>query len=226
MTEYGIYYPASINGKQLDVFLAKGWYRMGQGIFTTNYVIQESRFFRVYWLRYNLQRLQMGTQARQVLKYNRQFTYTVKQLQITDEVESLYSLYRSSLSFEPAESVSSWLLDNQANNIYDSLIIEIRDQDLLVAAGIFDNGQQSIAGILNFYHPRYKKYSLGKYLMLLKIEQAISMGKQWYYPGYIVKDYPKFDYKLFVDKAAAELYIPEHNSWLQYNADLMTDPVI
>ncbi len=226
MTEYGIYYPESITGKQLDVFLAKGWYRMGQGIFTTNYVIQEDKFFRVYWLRYNLQTLVFGKQARLVKKAAEKFSISVKPLMVTEELEQLYRLYKSGLSFEPAESVQSWLFDIQPTNIYDSYVIEIRDNGLLIAAGIFDQGHNSIAGILNFYHPSYKRNSLGKYLMLLKIQHARKMGKLWYYPGYIVKDYPKFDYKLFVDKLSAELFIPEHNCWYTYNADLMTDPII
>lgn len=226
MTEYGIYYPGSITGKQLDVFLAKGWYRMGQGIFTTNYVIQEDKFFRVYWLRYNLQNLVFSKQARQVKKACEQFSVTVKPLQVTEELEQLYQLYKSGLAFEPAESVQSWLFDVQLTNIYNSHVIEIRDNGLLIAAGIFDQGHNSIAGILNCYHPSYKRSSLGKYLMLLKIQHARKLGKQWYYPGYIVKDYPKFDYKLFVDKPSAELFIPEHNCWYAYSADLMTDPVI
>jgi arginine-tRNA-protein transferase len=223
MTEYGIYYPAAISGKQLDIFLAKGWYRMGQGIFTTNYVIQEDKFFRVYWLRYNLHTLKMGRQAQQVARSCKQFQVDVKPLVVTEELEQLYSLYRSSLSFEPAESVKSWLFDMQLTNIYDSHVVEVRDNNLLVAAGIFDAGYRSIAGILNCYHPAYRKNSLGKYLMLEKIRHATALGKQWYYPGYIVKDYPKFDYKLFVDKTAAEIFMPESNCWYLYSAALMAD---
>ncbi len=223
MTEYGIYYPAALTGRQLDVFLAKGWYRMGQGIFTTNYVIQEDHFFRVYWLRYRLKDLQMSRQAKTILKLNSRFTTAIRRLEIDTELEYLYRLYKSSLAFEPAESVQSWLFENQLQNIYDSWIVEIRDNGTLIGAGIFDKGQDAVAGILNCYHPAYKKYSIGKYLILLKIQSALSQNKNWYYPGYSVKDYPKFDYKLFVDKASAELYIPETNQWSSYHQNLMTD---
>lgn len=223
MTEHGIYYPAEISGKQLDAFLAKGWYRMGQGIFTTNYVIQEDSFFRVYWLRYNLALLNPGKRSDQIIKNNKNFTTTIKPLYIDAELEELYRLYKTAISFEPAESVKSWLFERQTHNIYDSYLIEIRDGDLLIAGGIFDKGHDSIAGILNFYHPSYKKFSLGKYLMLLKIEHALSTGKKWYYPGYIVKDYPKFDYKLFIDKASSEILIPEKDQWYSYDINLLRE---
>ena len=69
---------------------------------------------------------------------------------------------------------------------------------------------------MNFYHPDYKKYSLGKYLMLLKINHAKAMGKEWYYPGYIVPGNRRFDYKLFIGIEIAEIWVPESNNWLNY----------
>ena len=57
--------------------------------------------------------------------------------------------------------------------------------------------------------------------MLLKINHAITLGKTWYYPGYIIHGYPKFDYKLFADKNAAEIYTPEFDCWICYDATLI-----
>ena len=74
---------------------------------------------------------------------------------------------------------------------------------------------------MNFYHPDYKKFSLGKYLMLIKIQYALQAEKKLYYPGYIVHNYPRFDYKLFVDSNAAEIYIPERQGWFPYDAALL-----
>lgn len=221
MTEPGIYYPAVLTGDQLDSFLAKGWYRMGQGIFTTHFVIQDDNLYRVYWLRYNLNLLSKSDSSKKIIKINRHFTTSILPLNISAELEELYAHYKSALSFNPAASVQQWLLEEQTNNVYDTTMIEVRDQGKLIAAGIFDKGRHSIAGILNFYHPGYKKYSLGKYLMLLKIEYALAEGIQWYYPGYIVQGYPKFDYKLFADKNAAELFIPEQNQWCRYEDGLI-----
>ena len=221
MTETEIYYPAILSGEQLDSFLEKGWYRMGQGIFTTDFVIQDENLYRVYWLRYNLNLLNRRESSKKIIKINRHFTTSILPLYISAELEELYAHYKTTLTFEPAASVQQWLLEEQTNNVYDTVVIEVRDRGRLIAAGIFDKGRQSIAGILNFYHPAYKKYSLGKYLMLLKIEYAHAEGKQWYYPGYIVQGYPKFDYKLFADKNAAELYIPEQNMWCRYAEGLM-----
>ena len=69
---------------------------------------------------------------------------------------------------------------------------------------------------MNFYNPFYRARSLGKYLMLLKINYAIETGKIYYYPGYIVRGFPKFDYKLFPDQDATEFYDSTREEWVAF----------
>lgn len=223
MTEPSIYYPNTLKAEQLDNFLEKGWYRMGQGIFTTQYIIQQDEVYRVWWLRYVLKSWILGSSSKKIKKINQIFSVTIVPMYINEALEGLYTLYKSQINFEPAESVQHWLYDMDDTNIYDTWMVQIKDGDKLIGAGIFDNGQCSIAGIMNFYHPDYKKYSLGKYLMILKMEYALANGKQWYYPGYIVQDYPKFDYKLFAGKDAAQIFVPEFNRWVWRNDDLLNN---
>ena len=56
------------------------------------------------------------------------------------------------------------------------MMVQVRDGDKLIAVGYFDKGKTAIAGILNMYHPDYKQYSPGKFLMLKKLEYALSQG--------------------------------------------------
>jgi arginine-tRNA-protein transferase len=77
-------------------------------------------------------------------------------------------------------------------------------------------GKNAITGILNFYHPAYNKYSLGKYLILQKIDFALSNNISFYYTGYISTAINKFDYKLFPDVASIEVYLPVERQWLPY----------
>ncbi len=221
MTEPGIYYPDKLSPAQLDAFLAKGWYRMGQGIFTTNYIIQDGKFFRVYWLRYNLLTWAMSKTSQKIWNANQKFTTEIVPLRITQELEDLYQLYKTGLNFEPAATVTNWLYDGKLTQVYNSWLVEVRDEGKLVAAGVFDKSKKSIAGILNFFDPAYRKYSPGKYLMLVKICAAKEQKKQWYYPGYIVHGYSKFDYKLFAGKTDAEIYLPEQNEWSVYDPALL-----
>ena len=223
MNENGIYYPDKLSAVQLDLMLSKGWYRMGTGIFTTNHIFQNYYVYRVFWLRYNCQQILLAKSQQKLLRQNQVFSHRIAPISLSAEMEDLYTLYKTNIDFNPASSVQEWLLDEKKISIFDTWAIEIRDQEVLVAVGIFDKGQNSIAGIMNFYHPYYRRFSLGKYLMLLKIKHAQEQNQKWYYPGYIVYKNPKFDYKLFADKAAAELFYPELNAWCIYDSDMVRD---
>ena len=209
-----IHFPENLTGRQLDEYLSRGWFRMGQTIFTTDVVPLNDSVYAVYWLRIDLRRLKYGKTQKKLFVLNKNFTVTIQPLSINSELEDLFTLYRTAVDFTPPQSVEEYLFLGINQNIYDTYLIQIRDHGKLIAAGIFDNGETSIAGILNFYDPSYKKYSLGKYLMLIKAEHAIKMGKAWYYPGYIASGFSKFNYKLFPDKHATEMYDKDSKTWL------------
>lgn len=216
MLEPTIYYLSNLSGKDLDYFLSIGFYRMGQGIYSTHNVFMQDQFFEVSWIRYFIPSVVFSKSMYKILRNNNRFSTQIKPLIITAEIENLYSIYKSALDFDPAISVTHWLMEEQSHNIFDTYMIEVRDKDILIAVGIFDKGKTGIAGIMNFYHPEYKKFSPGKYLMLAKLQYASTMGMLWYYPGYIVKGYLKFDYKLFMGVASATIYLPEKNVWIPY----------
>lgn len=224
LSENNIYYPEQLNGEELDDFLEMGWYRIGRSLFTTHFILLNDYVYRVFWLRYNLKNIVLSKSQRRLKNRNKQFNVSVKPLEITNEIENLYSIYKTSINFEAAISVQHWLYgDRPPYNVFDTELIEIRDKDKLIAVGIADQGSESIAGIMNFYHPDYKRYSLGKYLMLLKIEQAQRRNLRWYYPGYIVYQRPEFDYKLSFDKRAVEVLIPEMKGWQLYRSQLIEE---
>jgi arginine-tRNA-protein transferase len=209
-------YPKSMSPQELDNYLKLGWYRMGQAIFTTDAIKENENAYPVYWLRIHLKDVEMSKTHHKIFKANKNFTVSVKPLQITDEMEDLNEKYWLS-TIIGSPFLKDALLEGHHESIYSSYAIEIRDDNRLIAVGIFDNGLTSIAGIVNFYHPDYKKYSLGKYLMLLKAQYAFSQGKTWYYPGYIIQGFPKFDYKLFLDRNASEIYLRDQNTWIRFN---------
>lgn len=222
--DFTVYHnPKKLDGTQLDFLLAQGWYRMHQTVFTTKDIILQNCVYNVFWLRYNLDEFLMVKKLQKIINQNADFDISIKPLKLTAEIESLYKIYKSSIKFDHSESVKYWLYGEEPEkfNAFETSLIEIRDHNKLVAVGIFDTGNNSIAGIMNFYDPAYKKFSLGKYLILLKIKYAIAKGMQWYYPGYIVYGYPSFDYKLFVGEENAEIYIPEANNWYKYNREII-----
>jgi arginyl-tRNA--protein-N-Asp/Glu arginylyltransferase len=206
-----------MKGYGLDLCLSRGYFRMQQEIFTCHYVPFDDKLCAVHWLRIVLSSVTYGKSQLRLLRINEKYSVAVKPFILTQELESLYALYRESIQFDAPDSVESCLLDGAMQTMFDTYAVEVRDNEKLIAVGIFDNGAQSIAGIMNFYHPDYRKQSLGKYLMLLKINYARSQQKTYYYPGYIVSNYPKFDYKLFACESATEVFDSRRNRWLPFS---------
>ena len=205
----------SVKGEILDYYLAKGWYRMGMYVFTTAIVQTEEATFPVYWLRYSTPQIRFNKSNLALLKKNKHFTVSYQPLILTKELEDLHTAYYHSINFETSPNLQEFIFE-PGREIFDTHVIEIREAGKLIAAGIFDKGKDSIAGIRIFFHPDYKKYSPGKHLILLKCNFCRLHRINWYYPGYFSPNYPKFDYKLFVDKNSTEVFIPVENTWIAY----------
>jgi len=210
-----IHNPPHIKGSVLDKYLAAGWYRFGNKIFTIDCFTEKETVFPVYWLRYNIQNLKWGKGEEKIFKKNKKFTVIIKPFENSDELERLHDLYFENIDFVTTSTIAE-LLEDLTRSVYNTMLIEIRDQGKLIAAGIFDYGSNSIAGIKNIFHPDYKKYSLGKYLMLLKCDYCKQQNLIWYYPGYFAPGYKKFDYKLSIDPDATEVCLPENRQWVSY----------
>lgn len=208
---------APVAGSLLDDYLAKGFYRYRQLLFTTFYIEYHNVLHDVFWLRTHVPSVQLSSSAKRILKQNKRFSYTISPLQITEEMEALFALYRKHVTFEHAQTVHDNLFGDSLNNIFESYVIKVYDGDTLIAFGCFDKGEKSIAGILNAYHPNYKKYSLGKYLILLKLQYCINHNITYYYTGYIGIGLHYFDYKIFPDENAIQVLLHEPAVWIPYN---------
>ena len=199
-----VHCPRVLHSDELDQYLARGWFRMGQTIFTTNFLNFKHSFYSSIWLRIFLPAHTADKTEQKLLKKNTQFRIEIGQASITPEKEHLFLAYKKNISFDASTSLNTLLYGKADYNIYKTSEINLYDQGKLIAVGFFDLGQTSAAGISSFYDPAYKKYSLGKYLIYLKIDYCKKMGLQYFYPGYFVPGYSLFDYKLEIGKPALQ----------------------
>ena len=93
----------------------------------------------------------------------------------------------------------------------EGLEIEVYDEDQLIACSFFHVGEKSFCGTYCFFEPEYQKFSLGNYTLLLELEIAMQMGKEFYYSGYIHHKPSQFDYKLNFNNL--EKYSWTRNEW-------------
>lgn len=208
----------NFKGEVLDNLLAKGYYRMQHLMFTCNETpVSESDYsIPLFWLRTLVQRCRLHKTAKNILKKCAGFSVTIQPAFVDDEIEQLFALYKRHVPF----TISSTCYHNLHQEIlpdpFDAMLVQVRDKNQLIGAGYFDTGAQSIAGIMNIYHPQYNQYSLGKFMILQKLQYAIAHTMKYYYTGYISTGSTRFDYKTFPDAKAVEVFLPVEQQWVAY----------
>jgi len=193
-----VHYPLrKIPPKKLDEYLAEGWFRMGQTIFTCWFLFMERGFYSAIWIRQDLENFTFKKRSRKIMNRNgRAFTYKIGSAVIDRPKEILYQKHRVRFNSGGVyRSLRQSLLSGASFSIYDTRQIEIYEGDKLIAASFFDVGLESVASISGIFDPEYGQHSLGFYTMLLEMQFSLDQGKRYYYPGYIVPGNSRFDYK-------------------------------
>lgn len=207
--------PEHLPAEQLDAYLEQGWFRMGQTIFTTNFVHLRGAIHSAIWLRVVLNEYEPGNTEKKLFKNNARFQTEIEPAELTAEKEELYEKYRVSLPFVVSESVQHLLFGHETGeSIYTTYEVTVRDKGELIACGFFDLGSTSGQGITSFYNPAYKKYSLGKYLIYKKMQYCKNLGMQYFYPGYFVPGNSYFDYKLTIGRKALQFLTLRTAQWM------------
>lgn len=211
------HYPEAIVGSSLDDYLAKGWYRMGQSIFTTHFLCFGEKLYSAIWIRLALEDHKFRKGQRKLMRRNgQQFRIEYAPFEITPEKEELYQKYKKHFHGFIARSLVDSLLDGDNTNTYHTIESQIYDGDRLIGLSFFDLGKESVASILGIYDPEYADASLGYYTMLLEIEYCRQNNIPYYYPGYVVPGYDRFDYKLRIGEV--EYLSLSSSNWEPYTA--------
>lgn len=209
-----VHTPLIITADELDAYLAKGWFRAGQTIFTTNFLHFGGTLYSALWLRLKLPDFELSKSQTKKIQASNRFDFFIRPFKLTEEKEQLYADYKTGINFNTAASLHQLLFDYQEISPFNTYEVAAYDSGQLIGLGVFDLGKNAAAGIVSFVHPDYKKFSLGKVLILKKIQFSKSLGKVHFYPGYFAPGYPTFDYKLTFGKSCTEFLDVKTSQWL------------
>jgi len=208
-----IHYPEMLAPEKLDDYLARGWFRMGMMIFTCHFLCFENELYSAVWTRLPLEDYAFSKSLRKIIKRNKdRFRVVIRPAEFNEEKDELYQLHKTRFEGYIAPTLSESLFGNSnRSNIYNTWETSIYEGDKLIGASFFDLGSDSMASIMGLFDPSYERYSLGIYTMLLEIQYGQAQKMQYYYPGYVVPGYERFDYKLRVGKV--EYYHLRKKNW-------------
>lgn len=206
----------ALTPQQLDDYLAQGWYRMHQSMFTANFLYYNNDFFSVLWLRNNLNHYSPATTGKKLAKLNSRFTVQVQPFNtITQQHIMLFKQYADSKPPGWPNDLTYLLMGSgNTHNMFNSYVLNLYDGPLLIGACVFDVGHQTAAGITSFYHPAYTRHSLGKYLIYQVVQHCCTLGLQYFYPGYFAPGIREFDYKLSIGSQCLQYYSYPAQQWL------------
>lgn len=209
------YFLPYLNGRPLDQFLERGWFRMNQSIFTTHFLKMEETFHPAVWLRYALNPTTFARIQKKIKKLMPpNVTFRIEPWHYTEDQEALYFEHALHTGLPLYTGLYRMMYGKGGLNIFDTWQVAIYAKKRLVAFGLFDRGLQASAGIISVYDPAYSKYSTGKLLMYLKMRYCALMGQTYYYPGYAVPGCHRFNYKLGILPGHIEYYEPAQKQWL------------
>jgi arginine-tRNA-protein transferase len=202
---------------------------MRQSLFTTHFLEFGRRFHSAVWLRVRLAGLESDRTFTALKKRNRAFRAEFGPAPASGPTiaqEALYRIYRDSVAFEPAPTLRDLLLGDESHSSFPTWEVALYDGERLVAGGFFDRGRRGAAGIVSYYDPAYRKHSLGKYLIYLKMEFCREKGLDYFYPGYLAPGEPRFDYKRAVGAPGLEYFDLGVDDWLPLGPEEATpDPL-
>jgi len=192
-------HPDFLTPRRLDALLAQGWFRNAYMMYRTKVICLSSDLYSVVNIRMKLEDFKPSKKMRKIVrKNNEKFRIIIRPAILDDEKNELYQEHKSRFEGFIYNNIEQFFYGEyeEKTNIFDTYECCVYDEDVLVAVSFFDFGTNSIASLLALYRQSYRKYSLGIYTMVQEAIYAKSIGKTYFYPGYILDKNAIFDYKL------------------------------
>ncbi len=189
--------PNQLTPEQLDDYLARGWYRIGQTLMTCRFLVFEDVLRSTIWTRLDLRQhaLRKG-QRKQLARIRREFDVRIGPLVVDAERESVYQAYRATARGERSPTLDHFLYEETDRDLFDTREVSIWRDGVLVAFSWFDVGESTLQSLLGAFLPEEQRWGLGYASMLLELEWGLNHGYHYHYSGYIMPGEPAMDYKL------------------------------
>ena len=179
-----------------DRFCEDGWCYWSDLIFRRNYWEWRGQQCRVVLLRIRLKDFQFSKSQRKSLRKNSDLRVVRRPLIIDLPHVEMFHAHTERFRTNRPSSISGFF--SPWSHIMPSagLMFDVFENDKHIASSFFHVGIKSMAGNYCIFQPDMAHRSLGTYTMLLEIQHAIDLGKEFYYPGFVYDLPSEFDYKL------------------------------
>lgn len=182
-----------LTGADFDQLLELGDRRSGRGLYRASCgACRECRPIRVPTAEF-----QPTASQRRSVRRNEDVSVQIGPVSCTPEHLDLYNRHKfgRGLSRSGQELTEGqyrqWLVDSCVESVELRYLVGER----LIGVSVLDLGATSVSSVYHYYDPDEGRRSLGVYSVLWEIAWAHSVGMQWYYLGYYVRDCDHLNYK-------------------------------
>jgi len=140
---------------------------------------------------------QASRQQRRTMKNNAKIQVKIKPATFEQAHFDLYLRYQQNRHTESnmANASKDDYINFLSSEWCNTLFVEFNCAGRLAGVAIVDLLDNALSAVYTFFDPSFAKRSLGVYAVLWQIEHAKSLGLEWLYLGYWIKQCQKMSYK-------------------------------
>ncbi len=189
----------SLSRSELDEALQNGYFPTGVNMATAiaaRYSPEHPVTARLY-LRAPVNPPVFSKSKRKLLRRNSQrFQYEVREFYCDNEINNLWIQFKKQAhKWQNVPGLTNHIFRNNSSENFPARLLIVKEGSRLVAFTVMFEGNKTLASLEAAYDLNYSKFSPGIFTMLLELEYGHATGKEFYYPGFIYKDVPMFQYK-------------------------------
>ena len=148
-------------------------------------------------VRTSVKHFSLSKNQQRVWKRNKDLTWRTLPAEFNEEHFELYSRYLENrhagggMEDPTPEEYMSFLSSSWSNTIF----LEARLDKQLVAVAVTDHLNDALSSVYTFFDPDLPRRSLGTLSVLLQLQKASNINKNWLYLGYWIQESQKMSYK-------------------------------
>lgn len=186
---YEYFFAMDLNSEEIDSLLEQGWRKFGIYYFRPNCPDCSA----CVPVRIDVSHFEPSKSQKKIIRKGQDITTFYGPLTFKQRIYDIYndhSINRFGHETDVEDFLSSFYTSS-----CPSMQSEYYLDDVMVAAGFLDRGVRSLSSVYFVFDTEYSKFRLGTLSIIREIEYAASLGLDYYYLGYWVRENRSMAYK-------------------------------
>lgn len=179
----------------MDWLWARGWRHFGIHFFRYNSMQISEKRLDILALRTCIADFKLSKSQRRTVRRNADLQIISRPVVIDEQKHMLFLKHRQRFNEYVPDSLGAFMSPYPSYIPCHCIEICLFLGDQLAAVSFLDIGNIAVSAVYAMFDPELSNRRLGIYTMLLELDLARQLKKQYYYSGYITRGKSHYDYK-------------------------------